>query len=84
MNKTEIFNQLKPLIMDTLGREEHEVTLEKTLEDLRSDSLDTAELIMKVEKEFDLAIPDEHMEKFVTVQSIVDYIADHTPAPANS
>lgn len=84
MNKDEIFKTLKPIIVETLGREEHEVTIEKTLEALRSDSLDTAELIMKVEKHFDIAIPDEHMEKFDTVQSIVDYIADHTPAPAKA
>lgn len=84
MNKEEIFKQLKPLIVDILGREEQEVTIEKTLEALRSDSLDTAELIMKVEKDFDLAIPDEHMEKFTTIQSIVDYIFDHKPAEVKS
>ncbi len=76
MTKTEIFDKLKPIIIEVLNRTEEEVTLTATLEDLRADSLDTVELMMAVEKQFELPIPDEHMEKFTNVQSIVDYITE--------
>lgn len=79
MTKQEIFDKVKPIVMDILGREENEVKIDSKLEDLRADSLDTVELIMEIEKKFDQAIPDERMEKFTNIQSIVDYIFEHQP-----
>lgn len=80
--KEEIFNELKTIIIDRLGVEENEVTPDKTLKDLSADSLDSVELMMECEKNWDIAIPDPDMEKFTNIRSIVDYIADHTQAPA--
>ncbi len=82
MDKTEILEKLKPFIADRLSVTEEEVTLDKTLKDLSADSLDSVELIMEVEKEYNIAIPDSDVEKLTNIQSIVDYIADHTPPSA--
>lgn len=82
MNKDEIFNKLKPLVADRLSRPLEEVTLDKTLEQLRADSLDAVEVTMEVEKQFNLAIPDKDMEKFTNIQSIVDYVFEHQPVTA--
>lgn len=79
--KQEIFDKLKPIIVDRLAVEESEVTLDKTLRDLSADSLDSVELIMEVEKAYNIAIPDADVEKLTNIQSIVNYIADHIPAP---
>lgn len=84
--KADIFNELKAIIIDKLGVEEKEVIADKTLKDLSADSLDSVELIMECEKNWNIAIPDPDMEKFTNIQSIVNYIADNThaqaPAPA--
>lgn len=77
MNK-EIFEKVKPIIADCLNVELEDVTPDKTLKDLRADSLDSVDTIMKIETEFDLAIPDDQMEKFTNIQSIVDYIESNT------
>lgn len=82
MEKTEITKKLTTLIAKSLNVTEEEIKPTSTLLDLGADSLDNAQTIMDIEKEFDMAIPDTDMEKFTDVQSIVDYIADHTPAPA--
>lgn len=82
MNKTEIFEKIKPIIADKISVSEEEITLTKTLKDLGGDSLENAEAVMEIEKQFDIAIPDEHMENFTDIQSIVDYIFNNTPAPA--
>lgn len=79
MNTEEIFEKLKPIIVDILGVDASEITEEKTLSDLRADSLDSVETMMEVEKKFDIAIPDTDMEKFTNIRSIVDYIASHQP-----
>lgn len=84
MNKTEIFEKMKPIIADKISVSEEEITLTKTLKELGGDSLENAEAVMEIEKQFDIAIPDEHMEKFTDMQSIVDYIADHQPAKAEA
>lgn len=78
MNKTEIFDKLKLILADKLDIPVEEVTEEKTMKDLGADSLDAVEAIMEVEKDFDLAIPDDHMENFTNIKSIVDYIAENT------
>ena len=66
------------IIVDKLGVEESEVTNDASFtNDLGADSLDTVELIMEFEKEFNLSIPDEEAEKIETVGDAVPYIGDH-------
>ncbi len=66
------------IIVDKLGVEESEVTNEASFtNDLGADSLDTVELIMEFEKEFNLSIPDEEAEKIETVGDAVSYIEAH-------
>ena len=70
-----LFPKVKEIIIDTLNCDEEAVTLEASLKDeLKADSLDAVELIMAVEEEFDLEIPDEVAIKMSTVKDIVDYI----------
>lgn len=70
----EIYDKIKDIIVDQLGVEEEEVTPETAFGDLNADSLDIVELIMALEEEFDLEIPDEEAEKLTTVQAAVDYV----------
>lgn len=66
------------LIVDQLGVEKEEVTWEASfIEDLGADSLDTVELVMAFEDEFDIEIPDEDAEKIRSVKDAVDYIKNH-------
>nr|WP_296880643.1 acyl carrier protein [Thomasclavelia sp.] len=70
-----VFEKVKEIIVDSLSCDEDKVTLEASLkEDLEADSLDAVELIMAVEEEFDVEIPDEKATEMKTVQDIVDYI----------
>ena len=70
--------KVKSIIVDQLGVSESDVTPEAHFEDdLGADSLDTVELVMKLEEEFDLEIPDEDAEKIKTVQDSIDYIRAH-------
>ena len=72
---SEIANRVKAIITDKLGVEESQVTPEASFtNDLGADSLDTVELIMELEKEFDLQIPDEEAEKIVTVGDAIAFI----------
>tara|TARA_Y100001970_G_C13491916_1_gene489433 strand:- start:211 stop:447 length:237 start_codon:yes stop_codon:yes gene_type:complete len=67
--------RVKEIIIDKLGIEESKITLEaRFIEDLGADSLDTVELIMQFEEEFDIEISDDDAEKLTTVGSSVDYI----------
>ncbi len=67
------------LVCEQLGVKENEVTLEASfVEDLGADSLDTVELVMALEEEFETEIPDEEAEKITTVKEAVDYIEAHT------
>lgn len=69
------FEKVKEIIVDSLSCDEEKVTLEANLkEDLDADSLDAVELIMAVEEEFDIEIPDEKATEIKTVKDIVDYI----------
>jgi len=71
--------RVKAIIVDKLGVDESEVTPEATFtNDLGADSLDTVELIMEFEKEFNIAIPDEEAEKIATVQDAISYIEEHS------
>ena len=72
---SEIASRVKAIIVDKLGVEESEVTNEASFtNDLGADSLDTVELIMEFEKEFNVTIPDEQAEKITTVGDAVAYI----------
>ncbi|HRG59802.1 MAG TPA: acyl carrier protein [Bacteroidia bacterium] len=72
---SEIANKVKAIIVDKLGVDEKEVTAEASFtNDLGADSLDTVELIMEFEKEFNIAIPDDQAENIGTVGQAVAYI----------
>lgn len=72
---SDISDKVKQIIVDKLGVDESEITNEASFtNDLGADSLDTVELIMEFEKEFDLSIPDEEAEKIQTVGMAVDYL----------
>ena len=67
------------LVCEQLGVKEEEVTPEASfVEDLGADSLDTVELVMALEEEFETEIPDEEAEKITTVKEAIDYIEAHT------
>jgi acyl carrier protein len=70
--------RVKKIIIEQLGVKEEQVTNEASfVEDLGADSLDTVELVMALEEEFELEIPDEDAEKITTVQQAIDYISTH-------
>lgn len=73
-----VLDKIKKIIVDQLDVEESEITLETSFEDLDADSLDIVELIMALEEEFGIEIPDEDGEKLTTVGSAVDYITSRT------
>lgn len=78
MSSEEIFEKVKGIIVEQLGVAEASVTLEASfIDDLGADSLDIVELIMALEEEFDLEIPDSDAEKVVTVGDVVEYIKDN-------
>ena len=78
MSEKEIFQKLKTIIVDQLGVNEENVTMEATfVDDLAADSLDIVELVMTIEEEFDLEIPDSDAEKIVTIGDVVKYIEEH-------
>jgi acyl carrier protein len=67
------------LVCEQLGVKEEEVTAEASfVEDLGADSLDTVELVMALEEEFETEIPDEEVEKITTVKEAIDYIESHS------
>ena len=71
-------SRVKAIIVDKLGVDENEVVTEASFtNDVGADSLDTVELIMEFEKEFNLSIPDEEAEKIETVGDAVTYIEGH-------
>jgi len=75
---SEVSSKVISIIVDKLGVEESEVTNEASFtNDLGADSLDTVELIMEFEKEFNLSIPDEEAEKIETVGDAVTYIENN-------
>ena len=69
------FEQIQEIVADKLGVEKSKITNEASfIDDLGADSLDTVELIMKMEEDFDIEIPDEEAEKLKTVGDVVSYI----------
>lgn len=78
MTEQEIFDKLKPIIVEQLGAEEEKVTMEATfVDDLSADSLDIVELVMNIEEEFSIEIPDGDAEKITTVGDVVNYIKEN-------
>lgn len=78
MNPDAILEKVKEVIVEQLGVEEEEVKLETSfIDDLGADSLDIVELIMTLEEEFDIQIPDEEAEKISTVGDVVEYIKNN-------
>lgn len=70
--------RVKKIVAEQLGVNETEVKSESSfVDDLGADSLDTVELVMALEEEFDCEIPDEEAEKITTVKQAVDYVAAH-------
>ena len=78
MSSEEIFDKVKEIIVEQLGVAENTVTMEASfIDDLGADSLDIVELIMALEEEFDLEIPDADAEKVVAVGDVVEYIKEN-------
>jgi acyl carrier protein len=76
---SDIATRVKSIIVDKLGVDENEVTPQASFtNDLGADSLDTVELIMEFEKEFNIAIPDDQAEKIGTVGDAIAYIENNT------
>ena len=74
-----VFEKVRELIVDQLNVDESMVTMETNLiKDLEADSLDAVEIVMAIEEEFDIEIPDEKAEEFQTVSDLVKYIEKNT------
>lgn len=81
MSNAEIEAKVKQAVVDKLGVEESKVTNDASfINDLGADSLDTVELVMKFEEEFDIKIPDEDAEKIQKVGDAVNYISEKVAA----
>ena len=73
-----IFDEIKDIIIDQLQVDESEVTMDTNLmKDLSADSLDAVEIIMAIEEEYGIEIPDEDAETFQTVGDLVRYVEEH-------
>ena len=73
-----VFNKIKEILVDQLGIEESEITPDASfIDDLGADSLDIVELIMTMEDEFGIEIPEEEVETLTTVVAAADYIKTH-------
>ena len=76
---SDIAKRVKEIVAEQLGVEEALVLTESSfMDDLGADSLDTVELVMALEEEFDIEIPDEDAEKIQTVNDAVEYITEHS------
>ena len=76
-----IEERVKKIVVEQLGVKEEEVSANASfVDDLGADSLDTVELVMALEEEFECEIPDEEAEKISTVQAAIDYVKAHVKA----
>lgn len=83
MSESEIFEKVQKIVAEQLGVDVSEVTPQASFaNDLGADSLDTVELVMALEEEFEIEIPDEAAEEIATVQAAVDYISNKVAASA--
>ena len=81
MERDEILEKIREITVARLGVEENDVTPEASFrEDLEADSLDLVELIMELEEQFGMEIPDEEAEKITTVEQAVEYVVEHQAA----
>lgn len=79
--KEQVVAKVVELISSSLGVRPDEIAATNSfIDDLGADSLDIVDLVILIEKEFDIEIPDEDAEKITTVQDAIDYINDHLPA----
>lgn len=73
-----VFEKIKEIVAEQLSVDTSDITLETSLtKDLEADSLDAVEVIMEIEEEYGIEIPDEEAEKFVTIGDIVAYVEDN-------
>jgi acyl carrier protein len=81
LDREEILGKIQEITADRLGVDEGDVTPDASFrEDLEADSLDLVELIMELEEQFGMEIPDEEAEKITTVEEAVDYVMEHQAA----
>ena len=81
MDREEILAKIQEITADRLGVDESDVTPDASFrEDLEADSLDLVELIMELEEQFGMEIPDEEAEKITTVDEAVEYVIEHQAA----
>lgn len=82
-NMATVFERVKKIVVEQLGVEDSEVSMEASFaDDLNADSLDLVELVMALEEEFSLEIPDEDAEKIGSVSAAISYIKEHTTPAA--
>ncbi len=81
LEREEVLGKIQEITADRLGVDEGDVTPEASFrEDLEADSLDLVELIMELEEQFGMEIPDEEAEKITTVDEAVEYVMEHQAA----
>ena len=81
LDREEILTKIQEITADRLGVDETDITPDASFrEDLEADSLDLVELIMELEEQFGMEIPDEEAEKITTVEEAVDYVQEHQTA----
>ncbi len=74
-----VFEHIQQILMDQLDLDRDDITMESDIvEDLEADSLDVVDLVMTIEDEYDLEVPDDQIENFRTVGDVVGYITDNT------
>ena len=74
--------RVKKIVVEQLGVKDEEVTNDASfVDDLGADSLDTVELVMALEEEFETEIPDDDAEKIVTIQDAINYVSAHSKEP---
>ncbi|NLJ95290.1 MAG: acyl carrier protein [Clostridiaceae bacterium] len=75
MSSQEIFEEIRELIADQLGLEEENITMDSNIiDDLNADSLDIVDIVVTIENEYDISIPDEDAQRLATVGDAVDFI----------
>lgn len=78
MTSEAIFEKIKEILVDQLGIEAEEINMDSNfIDDLNADSLDIVELVMAMETEFDISIPDEDAEKIKKISDAVEYVKEH-------
>ncbi|MEM7680703.1 MAG: acyl carrier protein [Planctomycetota bacterium] len=84
MDENEILEKVKGIVAEQMGVDKNEISRDTSfVNDLNADSLDTVELVMEFEDEFETSIPDEEAEKIQTVGQAVDFIKSHYDASAS-